>query len=147
VGDVLLARQPALIGVVQAGVDERLLDPLAIDRCGGVVGVLLDNREQVAQQLLLRFGQLCVVDRDGMARVDQEIDRRPAIVLDGLRFGRRDGRRGGDIGRRARFPGARAGAAVAPGVNSLTAAEGRGQPLGSGFALLRNRFPSSYLLA
>ena len=146
-GDVILARQPALVGVVQAGVDERLLDPLAVDRSGGVVGVLLDDREQVAQQLLLALGELRVVDRDRLGRVGQEIDRRSAIVLDGLRFRRRERRRRGDIGRRTRLPGARASASVAARVRGLTAAQGRGQPLGGGFALLRNRFPSSYRLA
>jgi hypothetical protein len=147
VRDVLLTRQPALIGVVETGKDERLLDPLAIDRGGGVVGVLFDDREQVAQQLLLGLGQLGILDRDRLGRIGQEIDRRAAIVGDGLRFRRPDRRRRGDLGRSARLPGARARAAVSSRVRSLTAAEGRGQPLGGGFALLRNRFPSSYRLA
>ena len=131
---------------MHAGVDERLLDPLAIDRGGGVIGVFLDDREQVAEQLLLGLGQLCIVDRDRMGGVTQEIDRGPAVVLDGLRFRRRD-RRAGDLGRRARLPGARAGAAVSPRAHGLAAAECRGQPFGGGFALLRYRFPSSYRLA
>jgi hypothetical protein len=109
--------------------------------------VLLDDREQVAEQLLLALGQLRVVDRDRLRRVGQEIDRRPAVILDGLRFGRRDRRRRDGVGRRGRLPGARPGAAVAARVRRITAAEGRGQPLGGGFALLRNRFPSSYRLA
>jgi hypothetical protein len=136
-----------LIGVVQAGVDERLLDPRAIDRGSGVVGVLFDDREQVTEQLLLALGQLGVVDRNRLRRVAEEIDRRPAIVLDGLRFGRRDRSGRGGVGRRARLPGAGASAAVTAPVGRLTAAESRGQPLGGGFALLRNRFPSSYRLA
>ena len=79
-----------------------------------MVGVLLDDREQVAEQLLLRLSQLGVVDGDRMGRIGQQIDRRAAIVLDGLRFGRRDRRRSGDVVRRARLPGARTGAAVSP---------------------------------
>jgi hypothetical protein len=148
-GDVLLARQPTLIGVVVAGVDKRLLDPLAIDRGGGMVGVFLDDREQVAEQLLLGLGQLRVVDGDRLGGVGQEIDRRPTIVLGGLRFrrrDRRDRRRRRGI-RRDRLPGLGVGAPGSARMSSLTTAEGRGQPLGGGFALLRNRFPSSYRLA
>jgi hypothetical protein len=133
--------------VVQAREDERLLDPLAVDRGGGMVGVFLDDREQVAEQLLLGSGQLRIVDRDRMARVAQEIDRRPAIVGDSLRLRCRDRGRRGDVGRRARLSGDRPGTADSARVRSLTAAKCRGQPLGGGFALLRNRLPSSYLLA
>jgi hypothetical protein len=147
VGDVLLARQPTLIGVVEAGKHERLFDPLPIDRGGGMVGVFLDDREQVPEQLLLGCGQLRVVDRDRLTRVGQEVDRLAAIVRDGLRFRCRDRRRWGDTRRRTRLPSAAAGAAVSARVRGFTAAERRGQPLGGGFALLRNRFPSSYRLA
>ncbi len=49
-----------------------------------MVGVFLDDREQVAEQLLLGLGQLRIVDRDRMGRVAEEIDRGPAVVLDGL---------------------------------------------------------------
>ena len=112
-----------------------------------MVGVLLDDREQVAEQLLLGLGQLRIVDRDRVAGVGQQVDGRPAIVGDGLRLRRADRGRRDDVGCRPRLPGARAGAAVAARVRALTAAERRGQPLGGGFALLRNRFPSSYRLS
>ena len=55
--DELLAGEPALVGVVLAGVDEGVLDALAIDRDSGLVGVLLDDREQVRQQSLFGIGQ------------------------------------------------------------------------------------------
>ena len=48
--DEVLARLAPLVGVVHAGVDERLLDAVAVDRDRGLVGVLLDDREQVAEQ-------------------------------------------------------------------------------------------------
>jgi hypothetical protein len=143
-GDVLLARQAPLVGMVAAGVDEGLLDALAVDRRGGVVGVLLDDREQVPEQLALGLGQRGVGDRDAVAPIDEAVDRRPLLVLDdrGLR-GRDD--RGGRL--RWRLDGARASVAPRARAARLAAAERRGQPLGGGFALLRNRFPSSYRLA
>jgi hypothetical protein len=36
--------------MVHAGVHERLLDAVAVDRGGGLVRVLLDDREQVSEQ-------------------------------------------------------------------------------------------------
>ena len=52
VDDELLARAAALVGVVLAGEDERLLDARAVDLDERVLGVLLDDREQVAEQPL-----------------------------------------------------------------------------------------------
>jgi hypothetical protein len=60
--DELLARLAALIGVMHARVDERLLHPIPIDVDRCMVGVLLDDREQVSQQPLLGVGQLGAVD-------------------------------------------------------------------------------------
>jgi hypothetical protein len=47
VHDELLAGAPALVGMMLAGEHERLRDALAVDRNQRVVGVLLDDREQV----------------------------------------------------------------------------------------------------
>ena len=60
--DEVLARLAALIGMVQAGEHERLLDPSPVDveRC--LVRVLLDDREQIAEQPTLDRRQLDVLD-------------------------------------------------------------------------------------
>ena len=50
VDDELLAGAPALVGVVLAGEHERVLDALAVDLDERVLGVLLDDREEVAEQ-------------------------------------------------------------------------------------------------
>ena len=126
--DEVLARPPELIGVVLAGVDECLLEPIAIDRNGGVVRVLLDDREQVPEQPLLGLGQIGVGGNRTRADV---ID-----LVDG-RSGRRDQRRGPTVSA-VRRAGA-IGACTAPRAT---------QPSGRGFAwLLRNRRPSSCLRA
>jgi hypothetical protein len=61
--DEVLAGAAPLIGVVDAGVHERLLDPLAIDHDGRLVSVLLDDREQIRQQPALDGRQLGALDR------------------------------------------------------------------------------------
>jgi hypothetical protein len=61
--DEVLAGATALIGVVHAGVYERLLDPVAIDREGRLVSVLLDDRKQVREQPALDGRQLGALDR------------------------------------------------------------------------------------
>ncbi len=48
--DEVLAAGPALVGVAVAGEHEGALHELAVDLLGGLVGVLLDDREQVAEQ-------------------------------------------------------------------------------------------------
>ena len=58
VDDELLARLAPLVGVVLAGEEEGVLDALAVDLDGRVVGVLLDDREQVAEQPALGLGEL-----------------------------------------------------------------------------------------
>jgi hypothetical protein len=60
-GDEVLARLAALVGVVLAGEQERLQDGLAVDLVGDLVGVLGDDREQVGQQFVL---ERCDVARD-----------------------------------------------------------------------------------
>jgi hypothetical protein len=57
VDDELLAGAPALVGVVLAREDERRLDAVAVDRDQGVLRMLLDDREEVAEQLALALGE------------------------------------------------------------------------------------------
>jgi hypothetical protein len=67
--DELLARAPALVGVVLAGEDEGGGHGLAVDRDERVLGVLFDDREQVAQQpalVLLQDGDVRDADRCGL---------------------------------------------------------------------------------
>jgi hypothetical protein len=75
--DEVLARSPALIGVVLAGVDEGLFQPIAVHRDGGVVAVFLDDREQVTQQALLRRRQVGVGGNRPRADVIDLVYRRP----------------------------------------------------------------------
>jgi hypothetical protein len=75
--DEVLTGLAALIGMVDAGVDERLLHTGAVDPRGGVGGVLLDNREDVGEQAALGFGELGVLDRRLNRRALQPVDRRP----------------------------------------------------------------------
>jgi hypothetical protein len=56
--DELLAGAAPLIGVVLAGEREGLDDAGAVDRFGDLVGVLLDDREQVGEQRALDRGQV-----------------------------------------------------------------------------------------
>ncbi len=56
--DELLARLAALVGVVLAREEERALDALAVDLDDAVVGVLLDDREDVAEEAALERGEL-----------------------------------------------------------------------------------------
>jgi hypothetical protein len=114
--------------VVLAGVDEGLFEPITVHRHGGVVGVLLDDREQITQQALLGRGQVSVGDKGLRADVIDLVDRRP---------GSRDQRR------RPTMRAVSCSGAVGPG-----AAPRAAQPSGRGFAwLLRNRRPSSCLRA
>ena len=53
VDDELLTRLAALVGVVLAGEAEGVLDPGPVDLDGRVLGVLLDDREEVAEQAAL----------------------------------------------------------------------------------------------
>ena len=78
--DEVLARVAALVGVVHARVHERLLDPVAVDRGGGVMGVLLDDREQVAEQPLLGLGQLGALELPVRVGIRDAIDLRPRVA-------------------------------------------------------------------
>jgi hypothetical protein len=66
VGDEVLARLPALVGVVLAREQERLQDRPAVDLVGDLLRVLGDDREQVREQLVLEG---CEVRGDGEAAV------------------------------------------------------------------------------
>ena len=58
VGDEVLAGAPPLIGVALAGEGEGALGRLGVDRSRSLDAVLLDHRQQVAQQGALVVGQL-----------------------------------------------------------------------------------------
>jgi hypothetical protein len=96
-GDEVLARLAALVGVVIAGEDERLDDGRAVDRLGDLVRMLLDDREEVAEQLALERGEVARgLERDGALR--------PGAV---------DGPVRGDVDARGRSAVLRAGQAAA----------------------------------
>jgi hypothetical protein len=61
---------------MHARVHERLLDPAAVDRLDRLVRMLLDDREQVAQQAALGIGQLGAVDVRVCVVTGDPIDRR-----------------------------------------------------------------------
>jgi len=127
VGDEVLARSPALVGVALAGEGEGALDGLGVDLARALDAVLLDHRQQVAEQGALVVGQL-------LSEVGQRHDRRglaatganPRVTL--------------AIGGSLRAVGP---APVASGFDAASLA-----PLGCSswvvFALLRNRLPSSW---
>jgi hypothetical protein len=73
----ILALATALVGVVHARVHEGLLDPVTIDRDGGLVRVLLDDREQVAEQPTLRGRELRALDVRMPVGMANPVDRRP----------------------------------------------------------------------
>jgi hypothetical protein len=60
--------------VVHAGVDEGLLNPVPVDRERRVVGVLLDDREQVTKQLALERRQLGAVDERSRRGIADAVD-------------------------------------------------------------------------
>jgi hypothetical protein len=57
-GDEVLARLAALVGVVLAGEQEGAQDRLAVDRVDDLVRVLGDDREEVGEQLVLERRQV-----------------------------------------------------------------------------------------
>jgi hypothetical protein len=60
--DEVLAGAPPLVGVMDAGVDERFLDTVTVDRDRRLVRVFLDDRKQVAEQAPFGGGELGPVD-------------------------------------------------------------------------------------
>jgi hypothetical protein len=135
-GDEVLARLAALVGVMNAGVDERLLDPVAVDRKRGVVGVLLDDGEQIAEQFAFERRQLGTVDQRPRRGIADAVDLRA----------RTDDRAGRPRGAICSIGVAAPGLARGSARPRLTSAD-PAQPLRGGFALLRYRLPSSYRFA
>ena len=124
--DELLPGEPALVGVVEAGVGERCLHAVAIHG-QRLTGVLLHDREQVAQQPLLKGRKLGVLHRLVAARTGDPVDAR---AVGGQH--RRGGVAAGLVATRLA-----AGARV-------TATDGSAQAPARSFALFRYRCPSSY---
>jgi hypothetical protein len=119
---------------VGAGVDERIGHPFSVHRECTLVGVLLDDREEITQQPPLDLGQLGARNRLGGRTLDP-VNRRAGGWDDRQRTGRRAVTRRGS-------PRTVAGRGRAGGGRLRFS---RVQPLGRGFALLwRNRRPSSY---
>jgi hypothetical protein len=56
--DEVLAGLAPLVGVVLAGEDEGVDNALAVDGQGRLVGVFLDDREEVREQLALDLGEI-----------------------------------------------------------------------------------------
>jgi hypothetical protein len=86
-GDEVLAGLAALVGVVLAGEQERAQDRLAVDWVGDLVGVLGDDREQVAQQVVLERRQVVGERELAVVAVLGEVDR----LVRGDSDGRDDG--------------------------------------------------------
>jgi hypothetical protein len=128
VDDEVLARLAPLVGVMDAGIDESVLDSVAVNRDRRVSRVLLDDREQVAEEAPLFVGELGAGDDAAVARMFALADARP----------RSDQRLA------ATRPAVRAvlvrARAVPVAGSTLTALQG----LRRRFALLRYRSPSSY---
>ncbi|HEY4280478.1 MAG TPA: hypothetical protein VGM91_19805 [Conexibacter sp.] len=108
--------------MVLAGVDEGALDEDAVDLLRAAGGMLLDDREQVAEQFALAAGQLVVDDRGRRDLVVDAVDGQAAAADRAL------GVRDGSLDR--------------------SAAVGRGQSAGASVGVVavssRNRWPSSY---
>jgi hypothetical protein len=90
--DEVLAGLAALVCVVLAGEDERLDHAVAVDGLGDLVGVLLDDREQVREQVLLEAREVAG-DRRAGAGVRRG-------MVDGRVRGDRDGALRGPAGDR-----------------------------------------------
>ncbi len=96
--DEVLARLAALVGVMDAGEQEGLHDAVAVDRQRRLVGVLLDDREQVAEQPALGRRHLRGIERRGFGargaeRLRTGLGRHAARLAAGLIHCRRASRR------------------------------------------------------
>jgi hypothetical protein len=74
VHDEVLAGAAALVGVVLAREREGLHDAAAVDLLGDLVGVLLDDREQVGEQLALERREVVGDVRGRAVRVERAVD-------------------------------------------------------------------------
>jgi hypothetical protein len=76
--DEVLAGFAPLVGVVDACVHERVFDPRPVDRHRRLIGVLLDNREQITEETLFDRRQLGPLDGPGARfRLVDLVDRLP----------------------------------------------------------------------
>jgi hypothetical protein len=134
--DELLAGEAPLVGVMEAGVGEGGLDALAVDGKRRLVGVLLDDGEQVGEQPLLGGREVGALGRQFGRRRDlgQPVDLPPLAG--------EDGRRPVGGGRRLLLAGF-----ARLGVGRLITAADRPQAPARSFTLLRYRLPSSYRCA
>jgi hypothetical protein len=160
VHDELLARSAALVGVVLAREREGLDDAGAVDALGDLVGVLLDDREQVGEQLALdrrevvgdvgreAVRELGAVDRDVASDRDGAVDLQPLGAVRRLRRARAVAAaravRGGNVRRRDTVR-RRGLDGLPPGGSGLRASFVllRGQAACRIVSLLRNLSPSS----
>jgi hypothetical protein len=87
-GDEVLAGAAPLVGMAVAGEGEGTLDGLAVDLVARVLGVLGDDREQVAQQRALVVGEWLgeAVDRRGAVLPVAGADASPAAYFGCLRL-------------------------------------------------------------
>jgi hypothetical protein len=158
VGDEVLAGLAPLVGVALAREDERVRDGVAVDLDRRLGRVLLDDREQVAEQALLGGGErgelgrrrraaaargraLDRADRCALGDAPRAVGARlgAAAVRRGrglLRLGRRGGL-GGRLGLRLRLGLGAARASRRAGLSALPYAA-------LAVAVLRYRSPSSY---
>jgi hypothetical protein len=134
--DEVLTGLATLVCVVHARVHERLLDALAVDRNRRLIGMLLDDREQVAEQATFSLGQLGAIDRGMRLGMPETVDRR-------TRPGQQRGRTAPTVTPTASLRCRGDGAVVA----RLGTTRAATQALGRCFALLRYRRPSSYRCA
>jgi hypothetical protein len=79
--------------VVLAGEHERADDRVAVDGLGHLVGVLLDDREEVLEQLALERRQVVGTLGESGVRVVREVDRTVPRDRDGAVAGRAAGDR------------------------------------------------------
>jgi hypothetical protein len=75
VDDELLAGPAPLVGVVLAREHERLDDAGTVDRLGDLLGVLLDDREQVGKELALELREVRRDVGDGAVGLVGAVDR------------------------------------------------------------------------
>ena len=109
VDDEVLARLAPLVGVVLAGEDERLLDALAVDLDAASSCVLLDDREQVAEQAALRRSFRSLRARSAAAVLRVQRARSTGCAFDDALRRRRVA-----VASRRRAPGSRCSAIARP---------------------------------
>ncbi len=137
VDDELLTRLTPLVGMVLAGINERILDPPPVNGERRRVSVLLDDREQVGEELALEGRELGLADCGACLSTLVDV----IYELAGLR----DECLGASVATSATAVATTASLPPVPGKlpASRSTRAGARQALGRRFALLRNRRPSS----